>query len=188
MGKYRFAIVLVLVAFGIGAGRVLAGSPDDDVNELMGQQNRIYVDSQPPHLYQYSAPRDVVTQIYDATVPTMLPSWTVFTVQGYGHVDWCESKGVPIPYGAQLTSPAYPKQVDNGHDADETIAMPQPEPNGLYLSGETAATWVLCIRNGQVVPEYHEEIVSTYWTPTWVEDGRIVHGDGPASVTVTVQG
>lgn len=156
---------------------------DDDVNELVGQQNRIYFDNQKPHVYDYSAPRDVVLQLYDSIVPHMADTWTVFSIMGVGAVDVTPSKGYPIPYGSQLTSPEYFKTGSNGASA----ALPQPEPDGLYRSGSTDATWVLSINDdGYVTPEYHEEIVTCYPFSVSIDPvtRMIVRNSKVASVTI----
>lgn len=177
-------ITLVLVGCGGAGHKIMAGSPDEDVNKIVGQQNRIYVDNQPPHIYDYSAPRDVMLQLYDAIVPKMSNTWTVFSIPGVGPIDSCPSKGYPIPFGSQITSPEYAKEL--GQD-EGGVTLPQSEPDGLYRSGETAATWILCIApDGAVVPEYHEEIVSTYPFPVSVDPvtHAIKRESGPSNVTV----
>lgn len=173
-------VTIALVGCGGVGGAVIAGSPDEDVNAIVGKQNRIYFDNQPPHTYDYSAPRDIVLQLYDNVVPKMSNTWTVFSVPGVGAVDSCASKGYPIPFGSQVTSPEY------NHGA---VTLPQPEPDGLYQSGDTAATWILCIApDGAVVPEYHEELVTTY--PFAVTVDPVTHTikreQGASSVTVDI--
>lgn len=167
---------------GITKPEVVRAGVDDDVNELVGQQNRIYFDNQKPHIYDYSAPRDVVLQLYDAIVPHMMDTWTVFYVPGVGAVDVTPSKGYPIPYGSQLTSPEYRSTGSSG-----AVNLPQPEPDGLYRSGETAATWVLSVNeDGYIIPEYHEEICVCYPFPVTIDPATrmVVRNAKSASVTV----
>lgn len=60
------------------------------------------------------------------------------------------------------------------------VSIEQPEPNGLYSSKNTAATWVLETRNigGRVIvtPFYTEDKVSCYSYPVIVsyETNRVI--------------
>lgn len=66
----------------------------------------------------------------------------------------CQSLGYGLPYSVQYTSPAYHLQEPNGGD----LAMPQPDPNGLYMPDGLSATWVLCVdpETGEPDPVYVE--------------------------------
>lgn len=158
---------------------------DDDVNEVVGKQNKIYFDNQPLHVYDYSAPRDVMLQLYDALTPHMPDTWTVFYVAGVGAVDVTPSKGYPIPFGVQLTSPQYPKM----HGSDGIAPMPQPEPTGLYTDGvQTSASWVLAVNEqGYVIPEYHEEMCVCYPFEVQIDPAtRGIKRVGQASASVAI--
>lgn len=66
----------------------------------------------------------------------------------------CHSIGYGLPYAVQYTSPSYHLDEPDGGD----LAMPQPDPNGLYMPGESSATWVLCVdpETGEPDPVYVE--------------------------------
>lgn len=49
--------------------------------------------------------------------------------------------GYGVPFSAQFTSPEY---IAYGESTGR-IAMPQPDPNGLYMPTSSAATWLLMI-------------------------------------------
>lgn len=179
---------MALAAAGVAAGVMVknpetayADSPDEFQSKIVGEQNGIFFKNQPPNIYDYSAPRDMVRQLYDIIVPNMVNTWTAFAIPGVGIIDITPSKGYPIPFGSQLTSPFYPKDM-----GETSEALPQPEPTGLYTTGETAATWVLSINeDGYVIPEYHEEIVICYPFPVTLDaNGRIIRDSKVSNAVV----
>lgn len=66
----------------------------------------------------------------------------------------CRSLGYGLPYSVQYTSPVYHLDELDGGD----LAMPQPDPNGLYMPEGLSATWVLCVdpETGDTDPVYVE--------------------------------
>lgn len=64
----------------------------------------------------------------------------------------------------------------------------QAEPNGLYASTNTSATWVMCVNKfGQIEPHYVEAKVTGYPYPVKVDyDKNRVHKAGKATVTIRV--
>lgn len=68
----------------------------------------------------------------------------------------CNSIGYGIPAAVQYVSPQKLAQADCGQYCDE-IAMPQPEPNGLFMPDSLDATYVLCAdKKGKLHPVYSE--------------------------------
>ncbi len=162
--SWRSAFIGMFVILALPQIAVFAGV-DDDVNNLVGRQNRWYFDNQRFHFYPFSAQRELRIKIDDIVIPTLHTTWTVFSVQGVGVVDMCESRGFGLPYGAQITSPSYMKTDGNGGDSATSVDLAQPEPDGLYRTGESSQTFVVCVRNGYEVVEVHEELVTVYMTP-----------------------
>lgn len=162
---------------------------DDDINEFVGNQNRHYWENQPAHFYEYSAPRDTLIQIQDITIPTMRDTWTIFFLAGVGPVDSCFSKGVPIPGSYQLTNPQYMKTDGNGGDAATSVTLDQPEPSGIYTSGDNWQTWVACVLpTGEVSPVVWEGETMVYFSPVHVDEtGKIVHDNGPPSAVLNMK-
>lgn len=77
-----------------------------------------------------------------------------YTVDEQGGLHFvCQSVGYGLPYSTQMTNPEREERVYNG-----AIALPQPEPNGLYMPDNVDATWVLCLdeSEGDVDPIYSE--------------------------------
>lgn len=178
----RFLGVLIAMVL-LGVLLVGCGAPSANTRDAQytNQQMDIYQQNQPPHLYDYSMPRDVLLQIYDATMHAN-NTWSVWTDwSGISH--GCASVGYPIPGGTQLTNPA--SQINRGDTGVATI--PQAEPNGLYSPDTSQGTWILCLENGKAAPVYVEPPVTTYPWPVVVENGKIVDKGGDPSIEVTVR-
>ena len=51
----------------------------------------------------------------------------------------------------------------DGYDQTALTTIEQAEPNGIYASKNTNATWVLCLgKSGQIEPVYIESKVTIY--------------------------
>lgn len=71
----------------------------------------------------------------------------------------CPSLGYGLPYSTQMTNPKKTVDADDcASDCTQDQVIPQPEPNGLYMPNNVAATWVLCQNpeSGGVAPVYSE--------------------------------
>ena len=72
------------------------------------------------------------------------------------------SIGYGLPYTTQITNPMQDKWGSNGG----TVVLPQAEPNGLYSSDSTSATWVLLVGpNGKPEPTYVESDITVSLSP-----------------------
>lgn len=142
------------------------------------QQQNLLVKTQPVPYYEFSLERDVVIQLYNARNDARL-THSVVTAMGTGQALWdCPSIGFPIPADVQLTNPV--KETGG-------TTIEQPEPNGLYSSKNTDATWVLCADGGEVTPVYSEQKVLTFPYPVIVDyvTGTILR-DGEATTTIDI--
>lgn len=60
--------------------------------------------------------------------------------------------GYGLPYSTQYTNP---QRVD--YNYGNTVTLPQPDPNGLYMPSDAHGTWLLMIKpNGDTTPVYVE--------------------------------
>lgn len=82
-------------------------------------------------------------------------STTQFYLEGVGMVQWCPSKGAPLPSTYQLSGTK--QWVDIPDDESRTLYdIDQGEPTGVYV-GDSNATWVLCLdSNGKPFAVYWE--------------------------------
>lgn len=157
-------------------------SADRQDRILVDNQQEVYQVKQPLPFFDYSFERDIVTQIYTARNDA-LNTWSVWRSATGEVEDWCPSIGFGIPYDTQLTNPLKSEYFSSGRPVTE-----QAEPNGLFSSKNTAATWVLCqLPNGDIAPVYIETRVTVYPWPIKIEGNKVVHlyEQGPSVVLKT---
>lgn len=95
----------------------------------------------------------MILELRDKAVPTYT---YVIDMNGQKHFI-CESIGFGLPYSVQFTNPE--KIAYKGHNTG-VIALPQADPNGLYMPDGLSATWVLCgDKDGNVQPVYVEPAI-----------------------------
>jgi hypothetical protein len=94
----------------------------------------------------------------------------------------CPSIGFGIPYDVSLTNPL--QYVGSGGAVIE-----QAEPNGLFASKSTSATWVMCTdAAGGIAPIYVEGKVTVYPYPVRVDyNSNRVFKSGDATVTLNTK-
>ena len=106
----------------------------------------------------------------------------------------CPSYGYGIPYDTSLTNPLVATDTSmsgrehySGHSGSSLASIEQAEPNGVFASKNTAATWVMCLgESGQLEPVYVETKVTVYPGPVTVdyEKNRVTRS-GAANVLIT---
>lgn len=69
----------------------------------------------------------------------------------------CQSIGFGIPASVQYVNPQVFKKVDLGSHYGEA-ALPQAEPNGMFMPDSLSATYVMCInpKTKKIAPVYFE--------------------------------
>ena len=124
-------------------------------------QQKQYAITQPIPVFRHSIEREMVIKLYKLRNQKVL-THTVWR-SDYGMIEGdCPSMGYGIPYDTSLTNP------DRYYANGATIA--QAEPNGLFASTNTSATWVMCIGDyGNLEPIYVESKVTTYGYPVKVD-------------------
>lgn len=155
----KYLMLLIAAPMLMGADSCYDGANPADAAEtrVVDRQQLHYLAAQPIPFYDFSLQRDVYTQIYNATnearqTYTIVESMT-------GETKWaCASVGYGIPADMSLTNPLKGERLYQG-----TVVTEQPEPNGLYSSGNTDGTWILCVMDdGSIAPIYTEHKVNTF--------------------------
>lgn len=158
--------------------------------EATERQRSQYAASQPLPMYDWSLERDMVIQLYNArnqkAVTHSVWRSDLGTIEGD-----CASIGFGIPYDTSLTNPLVQEQKymptrSRGYNVLHGV-VEQPEPNGIFASKNTQATWVMCAGDvGQIEPIYVETKVTAYPYPVKVDyEKNRVTKSGKASVTIT---
>lgn len=184
----KFMLVSLPLLAMVGCKPVV--TVDDREAEATERQREQYAASQPLPQYDWSLERDMVIQLYNIrnqkAVTHSVWRSDLGTIEGD-----CASIGFGIPYDTSLTNPLsldarYVPARKTGYNFLEGVTE-QPEPNGIFASKNTSATWVMCAGGvGQIEPVYVETKVTTYPYAVKVdyENNRVVKS-GKASVTIS---
>ena len=173
--KRMTLLVLLLVPCLLAAA--CSDSADKKDRLAVNRQQKQYSAAQPIPGFDWSLERDVAIQLYQSR-NDRVRTWTVWR-SNYGMIEGhCESIGYPIPYDVQLTNPLKVEYQGTGYEGDGVVE--QPEPNGLFSSHNSIATWVRAVvPDGErtvEVPIYIESKVTCYPFPVTVdyESNRVI--------------
>jgi len=128
-----------------------------DSAQVANQQSQ-YAKFQPVPYYDWSLERHLITELYNVrnTKAATHSVWRSNTGMIEGD---CPSMGFSLPYDTSLTNPLKSSRVYQG----TYNVIEQAEPNGIFASKNTAATWVLCLGDtGVIEPVYVETKVTVY--------------------------
>lgn len=182
--KHALIIALAMITFG-------CDKPKDSPNQTakdkaaVARQQAQYAQGQPIPTYDWSLERDLLIQLYNLRNQKVATHAVWRSDMGQVEGD-CPSMGFGLPYDTSLTNPlkADWKVVDDSTGISVGSAVvSQPEPNGVFASTNTAATWVMCTdETGLMMPTYVEAKVTVYPYPVTVdyETNRVTRGAGDA--------
>lgn len=159
----KYLSIMLIVFLSIGVLGCLDNAETRDATNVDNQQKQ-YQASQPAPKFDWSLERQLAIELYGAR-NERVATHTVWR-SDYGMIEGdCPSIGYPLPYDVQLTNP-----LRTAYSSGSTGAViEQAEPNGLFSSKSTSATWVRCITkvNGEVMesPVYIEGKVTAYPYP-----------------------
>lgn len=165
--KKIYLLIAVTIILGIFANSAMASTYSAE-RELVNKQQEQYRIAQPIPYFDWSLERFVTIKLYEAR-NQQVATYSIWRADSGKIEGDCPSTGYPIPYDTQLTNPLQALYSDW---TDGSPVVEQPEPNGLYSSKNSMATWVRCIYNinGKTVeaPIYIEGKVTTYPYPVTV--------------------
>jgi len=186
-------ILLSIIALAITGCSEYSSQTTRDAEAVESQQSQVSK-SQPVPKYDWSLERHLLIQIYN-----------IRNIKAVTHSVWrsdrgiiegdCPSMGFGIPYDSSLTNPLTNKLFSKkkisslGDYFRSWGVVEQPEPNSIFASKNTAATWVLCIgETGNIEPHYIETKVSGYPYPVTVnyETNRVIRA-GKATVNIKLK-
>ena len=141
----------------------------------VAQQQAQYEKGQPIPAFDWSLERHLVVQLYQVRNQKAVTHSVWRSDMGTIEGD-CPSYGYGIPYDTSLTNPLVATDIDNQGEEQgggALTSIEQPEPNGVFASKNTAATWVMCLgASGQLEPVYVETKVTVYPGPVQVDYDR----------------
>lgn len=162
-----------------------------DAKRVQQQQGQ-YEKGQPIPAFDWSLERHLVIELYKVRNQKAATHSVWRSDRGIVEGD-CPSYGYGIPYDTSLTNPLAP--IVHGWDpyggqwAEQSQVVEQAEPNGVFASKNTAATWVMCLGEaGNIEPVYVETKVTVYPGPVKVDyDKNRVTRSGAATVLINKQ-
>jgi hypothetical protein len=177
---------LTLVVIATLAGCLPDTQQTKDAQVVEKQQEQ-YTKAQPVPMYDWSLERDLLIKLYDIR-NAKVATHSVWR-SDYGMIEGdCPSMGYGLPYDTSLTNPLVAtNENQRGTTSSSLTSIGQPEPNGVFASTNTSATWVMCVGQGGIIePHYVESKVTVYPGPVTVdyEKNRVVRA-GKATVTMT---
>ena len=183
-------ITLVLIcSFFVITGFSCSADKSQETKDIAAveRQQSQYAKAQPVPAFDWSLERHLVSELYKLRNAKVATHAVWRSDRGMIEGD-CPSMGFGIPYDTSLTNPLRSTDEDpDGYDHSSLTTIEQAEPNGIFASKNTAATWVMCVNvdSGIIEPHYVETKVTIYPYPVDVDyDKNRVHKAGEATVTI----
>jgi len=181
-------VIIVIAALLMTACDSRTQSATSKTAAAVERQQDQYSVGQPVPVFDWSLERDLVIQLYGIRNQKALTHsvWRsdLGTIEGE-----CASIGFSMPYDTSLTNPLVATSRDPKASflKDSLTSIEQAEPNGVFASKNTAATWVMCAGDiGNIEPVYVETRVTVYPYPVTVDyDTNRVTKSGKATVSIT---
>lgn len=184
-----FVVVFMFSAFVFGCDYGESSVETRDAERVQQQQGQ-YEKGQPIPAFDWSLERHLVIELYNIRNQKAVTHSVWRSDRGLIEGD-CPSYGYGIPYDTSITNPLV--ATDTAMNGREHIisggalaSIEQAEPNGVYASKNTAATWVMCLGEaGNIEPVYVETKVTVYPGPVKVdyETNRVTRS-GAATVMI----
>lgn len=139
-----------------------------DVERVQQQQGQ-YEKAQPIPAFDWSLERHLVVELYKMRNQKVATHSVWRSDRGMVEGD-CPSMGYGIPYDTSLTNPLQATDVGiSGWRNEGLTSIEQAEPNGVFASKNTSATWVFCVgEGGSLEALYVETKVTVYPGPVIV--------------------
>lgn len=184
-------MIVLSAALIAGCGNDNGSTEGRDRERVQVQQGQ-YEKGQPIPAYDWSLERHLVISLYNVRNQKAATHSVWRSDRGMIEGD-CPSYGYGIPYDTSLTNPLAPTAfvydaLGMGRNQASHI-VEQAEPNGIFASKNTAATWVMCLGEaGTIEPVYVETKVTVYPGPVSVNyAANRVTRSGAATVLIPTQ-
>jgi hypothetical protein len=180
----RLMTIIVMFLFLTGFNNCLSSSISSEKRDKkqVQQQQAQYQKGQPIPAYDWSLERDLLRKLYDIRNEKVSTHSIWRSDHGIIEGD-CPSYGYGVPYDSSLTNPLQ----STGNSMQTITTIEQAEPNGIFASKNTAATWVFCLgESGKLEPMYIETKVTVYPGPVIVnyKTNRVTRS-GAATVLIS---
>ena len=179
-------ILAATIAFALLSGCKENNSQTTKDKAAVERQQSQYSKSQPIPVFDWSLERHMVSQLYNIRNLEATTHSVWRSDRGMVEGD-CASIGFGIPFDTSLTNPLTAKNFARVQTNYNLHVVEQPEPNGIFASKNTQATWVMCAGTGGTIePIYVETKVTVYPYPVSVNyETNRVKKSGKTTVTIT---
>lgn len=180
MKRYTSIFILFLVMAVLLSACGGSESQNRQEREAVNKQQSQYAIGQPVPAYDFSLERDLLIKLYNLR-NDRVATHSVWRAD-FGMIEGdCPSMGYGLPYDTSLTNPWV-----SYYSSASSVAVGQAEPNGIFASTNTAATWVMCVSEaGLIEPHYIETKVTVYPYSVHVDYGMDrVTRSGESSVNI----
>lgn len=179
--KKAIIFMMLIAVFLVCGCNSRTSAQREEAIKVNSQQDQ-YAKAQPIPAFDWSLERDLIIKLYGLR-NKKVATHTVWR-SDYGMIEGdCSSIGFGIPYDTSLTNPL----VAEGNRCRALTSIEQPEPNGIFASKNTTATWVMSVNTetGAIEPIYVEGKVTVYPYPVKVDyKTNRVYKAGKASVNL----
>lgn len=184
---YILAIAILSTLTACEASKPTASSKEA---QKVNRQQSQYSIGQPVPAFDWSLERHLLIELYK--LRNKKAATHAVWRSDYGLIEGdCPSMGYGMPYDTSLTNPLVATDIDlqgeeHSYQGGALASIEQAEPNGIFASKNTAATWVMCVGDtGGIEPVYIESKVTIYPGPVKVdyESNRVVRS-GAATVKI----
>lgn len=189
LSTYLMALAASILIVGCDS----ATSVESRDSERVALQQSQYEKGQPVPVFDWSLERHLVIALYEVRNQKAATHSVWRSDRGIIEGD-CPSYGYGIPYDTSLTNPLVATDIDNqgeehSYQGGALASIEQAEPNGIFASKNTAATWVMCLGEvGTLEPVYVETKVTVYPGPVKVNyTSNRVTRSGAATVQIPKQ-
>lgn len=189
----KLTSVLLTTLVLSACGQPTSQNQSNKDSKAVERQQSQYSKAQPVPAYDWSLERHLVIELYNIRNMKAITHSVWRSDRGMIEGD-CASIGFGIPYDTSLTNPLVATDIDqqgdeHSYQGGALASVEQPEPNGIFASKNTAATWVMCAGEaGQITPVYIETKVTVYPYSVSVDysSNRVVQS-GEASVSISTK-
>ena len=185
--------VLASAIFLVGCDSLAPNTSAAKETKAVERQQAQYAIGQPVPSFDWSLERDLVIQLYHVRNQKAATHSVWRSDRGLIEGD-CPYYGYGIPYDTSLTNPLVATDIDmegeeHSYQGGALASVEQPEPNGVFASKNTAATWVMCLGEvGSIEPIYVETKVTVYPGPVLVDyEANRVMRSGAATVLISTK-
>lgn len=187
MKRIILITITLIMVIGLSACEYTPSATEKEAKSVNAQLSQ-YSKGQPVPAFNWSLERDLMIKLYELR-NQKVATHTVWR-SDYGMIEGdSPSIGYGLPYDTSLTNPLQLTHKRYKYAGSASVlegVVEQQEPNGIYASKNTTATWVMSVdkETNLIMPIYVESRVSVYPYPVRIdyENNRVYRTGKPTTV------